>query len=100
MPASRSKARTVLFVCAFSFLGTVALLLTAEIVVRIKFAIGNKDIHYLTIGILPDRRRSVAHRELAPLPQRPVGTVRAARPAGSKAGTTAAAAAVVVPPPL
>jgi lysophospholipase L1-like esterase len=78
MPSPRSRAKTFLFVCALAMLGTAGLLVSAEIVVRIKFAIDNKDIHYLVLGILPDRRRSKAHREVAPVANAPTGTVRAA----------------------
>ena len=58
MPASRSRAKTLLFVCALTILGTVGLVLAAEFVVRVKFALAHKDAAYLVRGILPVKGRT------------------------------------------
>jgi lysophospholipase L1-like esterase len=57
MSVPRSRAKTLVFVCALSILGTVALLLAAETTVRIKYALFHKDPAYLVMGILPAKTR-------------------------------------------
>jgi lysophospholipase L1-like esterase len=80
----RSRAKTFLFVCALAIVGSTGLLLAAEIVVRIKFAIDHKDAGYLVLGILPDRRRQKPREERVQIPKKPAGTER---PAGAPAPT-------------
>ena len=58
MPPARSRAKTLFFVCALTILGTIALLLAAEFVVRVKFALYHKDAAYLVRGILPVKGRT------------------------------------------
>jgi lysophospholipase L1-like esterase len=81
----RSRAKTLLFVFALAALGTAGLLIAAEIVVRIKFAIDNKDAGYLVIGIVPNSRRITARRQPVALPVIPAGTVRTDGPAPATA---------------
>jgi lysophospholipase L1-like esterase len=57
MPASRSRAKTLIFVCALTLLGSTGLVLAAEVVVRIKYTLMHKDPGYLVLGILGDYRR-------------------------------------------
>jgi lysophospholipase L1-like esterase len=58
-PAPRSRAKTFVFVCALAVLGSMGLLLAAEIVVRIKYSLDHKDAGYMVLGILAERRRGI-----------------------------------------
>lgn len=92
MPRRRSRAKTLLFVCALTLLGSTAVILAAELVVRIKYALDHKDAAYLVLGIVGDYRRGIPRDVNAPagpvpattykVPARPVVTAPAAAPVG------------------
>lgn len=76
----RSRAKTFLFASALSIFGTIALLLLAEITVRVRYAIQHKDRAYLVMGILAVKERT------APRPYIQGNSVPVGRPAGRSAG--------------
>lgn len=76
MPDARSRAKTLVFVCALTVLGTVALVLAAEFVVRVKFALAHKDASYLVRGIVAVKTRTAPRATVQGQPL----------PAGAQAG--------------
>jgi lysophospholipase L1-like esterase len=92
MPPRRSRVKTFLFICLLTVLGSTALIVAAEVVVRIKYSLMHKDAGYLVLGIIGDYRRGIPRDPNAPAGPLPTTTYKPKKPAAPATAPAAAPA--------